>query len=722
MQLCKADKPSSGVFGGVVENMGDLAAVKQTAADWQAGMCAAGDSLVPSGEVKDEAVLDLVELHNKNGTLSNDGTLFSNTILARKCMAILPRQNKLQARDFCSYIQVLGGDTCTSLASRCGIGGSQFTTYSPKIDCTNPKAQQPNHSLGLQYGLKEEEIEGFNKGKTWAWTQCMDILIDYKMCLSSGNPPLPPPQEGAQCGPLVSGTTQPTDGTSMVDLNPCPLKAYCSNWGFCGPFPEHCDINAPEGGGPGTKLPGFQSTCISNCGNEIKQNSGPPAAFSRVGYYESWNMGRDCLWLRADKANTDGNYTHMHWVGRVQAAGAQAHPVVRRLGLLDRASHVQHHPAETFATNLAQFAQDQGIYGIGIDWEYPGAPDITVDEQPIWQTGDGVAYVRFLTSLKQKLGTDKSIAIAAPASHWYLKAFPIDRISAVIDYIVYMTHVNLTETRNTLSIITKAGVANNKVMVGESSYGRSFHMAVNGCWGPLCDFTGTRIELDESPGRCTATKGYICNAEINELITQGSYSRRFHDGGSTRTCFYDWKRLNFGGSIDWAVDLQMFGDDDMKVPIDRGGDTGDKGCVSGEAKTANSGNLCEFTCSRGLFPEFLCECVTRGEMLPLPPENPVQGDIIACARRSVVDKAKDDGIIEVGWSPENPNYFNYTEARLANANRCLIYQNARQRDEAQFQCCSYCKSALDEAKGEGRTSHYGCIGFFSTKKYPNGIP
>jgi len=34
---------------------------------------------------------------------------------------------------------------------------------------------------------------------------------------------------------------------------------------------------------------------------------------------------------------------------------------------------------------------------------------------------------------------DKLVSIAAPASYWYLKAFPIDRIAKVIDYIVYMT-------------------------------------------------------------------------------------------------------------------------------------------------------------------------------------------------------------------------------------------------------------------------------------------
>lgn len=53
--------------------------------------------------------------------------------------------------------------------------------------------------------------------------------------------------------------------------------------------------------------------------------------------------------------------------------------------------------------------------------------------------GDGVGYLKFLMALKKKLGS-KSVSIAAPASYWYLQAFPIDRIAKVIDYIVYMTY------------------------------------------------------------------------------------------------------------------------------------------------------------------------------------------------------------------------------------------------------------------------------------------
>jgi len=79
--------------------------------------------------------------------------------------------------------------------------------------------------------------------------------------------------------------------------------------------------------------------------------------------------------------------------------------------------------------------------------------------------------------------------------------------------------------------VTKAGVPNNKIFVGEASYGRSFHMEIDGCWEPMCNFTGTRTESDAAPGRCTQTRGYISNAEINDIIRNGG-GKQFHDGAS----------------------------------------------------------------------------------------------------------------------------------------------------------------------------------------------
>ncbi|KAL7936765.1 hypothetical protein V8C35DRAFT_296407 [Trichoderma chlorosporum] len=635
------------------------------------------------------------------------------------------------------------------------------------------------------------------------------MLVGYNMCLSAGRAPLPPPQAGAECGPLVAGTKLPADSkTAIAELNPCPLKACCSNWGFCGVFPAHCDIHASSGGGPGTKEKGFQNTCVSNCGNKIKSNSGPPATFQRIGYYEAFGLDRDCLWLKARNANTDGTYTHIHWgfatidsstwklvindtksqwtdfkklpnVKKIVSIGGWAYSTEAATYNIIRQAIITNKNA--FTTNLAQFVRDEGIDGIDIDWEYPGAPDILVNGQPIGQKNDGADYLSFLTLLKQKLGSEKSVSIAAPASYPYLKAFPMDRISAVIDYIVYMTydlhgqwdygnanafdmcpsgrcirsHVNITETRNSLAMLTKAGVPNNKIFVGEASYGRSFHMAVDGCWGPTCDFTGSRLKSDARPGRCTKAPGYLAYAEINKIIKNGDDIQAFHDAASESNIMLykgdyvsymstalketrrnEWKELNFAGTIDWAIDLQSFTADDLNAPpvIPKPGATG---CVSGTDKSINSGDLCEFTCGYGFCPESLCTCVTAGVADKLPAASEI--DVIAWDPADVdlnrlckfsckygycpqdvctsVPKAGDadvkgvDGAFQVK-EDAGASHFDYAGARWQISHLCPIFKDSQHRDISVNACKPVCQAALDDAEKEGRVSNYGCVGNF----------
>jgi GH18 family chitinase len=209
--------------------------------------------------------------------------------------------------------------------------------------------------------------------------------------------------------------------------------------------------------------------------------------------------------------------------------------------------------------------------------------------------------LEFLKLLKGKLPSDKTLSIAAPASYWYLQNFPIANISQVVDYIVFMTydlhgqwdygnaysdtgcpdgnclrsHVNLTETLNSLSMITKAGVPSSQIVVGVASYGRSFQMTDPGCTGPMCTYTGPDSGAQLAP--CTQTAGYIANAEINALITvNNSGVQTFHDSDSesdiviyandqwvaymndsTKQSRIDlYQSFNFGGTSNWAVDLE----------------------------------------------------------------------------------------------------------------------------------------------------------------------
>jgi GH18 family chitinase len=67
-------------------------------------------------------------------------------------------------------------------------------------------------------------------------------------------------------------------------------------------------------------------------------------------------------------------------------------------------------------------------------------------------------------------------------------------------------------------MITKVGVPRNKVIVGMTSYGRSFKMTEVGCYSPNCFYTGDRLNSNAKKGKCTGTAGYIADAEIAEIL------------------------------------------------------------------------------------------------------------------------------------------------------------------------------------------------------------
>lgn len=114
------------------------------------------------------------------------------------------------------------------------------------------------------------------------------------------------------------------------------------------------------------------------------------------------------------------------------------------------------------------------------------------------------------------------------------------------------------------------------------------------CSGPLCTFAGDRNQSMAYAGSCTATPGYISNAELNDIIKDhGNYSivQSYIDetsdsnilmygnpgavdwvaymDGDLKANRVDWiKSLNFGGSTDWAVDLQNYSDNENRDDSD----------------------------------------------------------------------------------------------------------------------------------------------------------
>ena len=129
--------------------------------------------------------------------------------------------------------------------------------------------------------------------------------------------------------------------------------------------------------------------------------------------------------------------------------------------------------------------------------------------------------------------------------------------------------------------ITKAGVDSGKVVVGVSSYGRSFNMAEVGCYGKDCLFTGSATVSDATKGPCTNTAGYISDAELNIIMKNASrVNQNLLDSTSnSRTVVYDsnqwvafvdesirtartgiYKGLGMAGTTNWATDLEKDND------------------------------------------------------------------------------------------------------------------------------------------------------------------
>jgi chitinase len=142
-------------------------------------------------------------------------------------------------------------------------------------------------------------------------------------------------------------------------------------------------------------------------------------------------------------------------------------------------------------------------------------------------------------------------------------------------------------------MITKAGVASNKVVVCVSSGARSFGMTTPGCWMDLCAYA--RLEFGALSDLCTNAAGYLPNYELDLVISENPTAEQYWDQDSysnilvynNTQCAAYMKNstkqtrevihgvLSFLGSSDWAVDLQVeFGKDSESVSSGSSGSGG----------------------------------------------------------------------------------------------------------------------------------------------------
>ncbi|KAI9375022.1 hypothetical protein BJX61DRAFT_550311 [Aspergillus egyptiacus] len=676
LEICAGHCTASHIFGVVADPAGDFNAVQSIMKSWNDGEVL---SARPQGRIQSVSKPSLWTFPSNNGTEPQRRS----------------HVRDLHPRAECRSIRVEGGDTCTSLAARCGIGLRALQSFNqdtpdfcntiqpgqpvccssgtlpdvrpdPNADgsCKYHEVQQGEYcqSIAASYGLTTEDLYDFNK-KTWGWNGCA-LTVGLRICVSEGSPPLPASVWNADCGPTVPGTEPPKEGEELAELNPCPLDVCCNVWGKCGTTVDFCIPSNSSTGNPGTSAPG-ENGCVDNCGMEMVNNDERPELYRKIGYFEGWNYNRPCLHMHVDDI-PDG-YTHIHfafgeftsdlqviikedhqeqWDAFIRAdrdyrkilsfGGWEFSNAPGTSGLFRLA--VSPGNRETFAENVVQFALDNGLDGLDFDWEYPGATDIEGSEPG--QEDDGENYLEFLKLVREKLPAGKSVSIATAASFWYLRGFPVKEMAPVVDYFIHMTydfhgqwdvgrewsmegcpagnclrsHVNSTQTYGSLVMMTKAGVPSHKIVVGVTSYGRSFKMADATCRGPMCTFLGGRNDSPAKPGRCTETGGYISNFEINEILEEGGAIKTWYDEETDSDYLvYDsvewvaymtdetkdrrrgqYEDLNCGGTTDWAIDLQG---------VRRAACQHRRPCLSGPDRLPGFRRLLRSTMRAGLSPQ-----------------------------------------------------------------------------------------------------------------------
>jgi hypothetical protein len=160
----------------------------------------------------------------------------------------------------------------------------------------------------------------------------------------------------------------------------------------------YCTKSKSESGAPGTAKKG-ENGCISNCGTKVIRGE-RPSTFYNIGFYEGYNLGRDCLYqsaLQFDASNTHiffsfGTFDDSYKVSVGDVYGQFEFDKFKRLsdkfkkvisiGGWDFSTFPTHYHfsrngvlpgnRQKLANSLADFVKDHNLDGINIDWEYPG--------------------------------------------------------------------------------------------------------------------------------------------------------------------------------------------------------------------------------------------------------------------------------------------------------------------------------------------------------------
>lgn len=202
---------------------------------------------------------------------------------------------------------------------------------------------------------------------------------------------------------------------------------------------------------------------------------------------------------------------------------------------------------EAFAQSCLETAEQYGLDGIDIDWEYPCSDQAGIDCAP----QDKENFTLLLQALREKIGP-RSLSIAAGAGEYFVRDTEMEKVAQIVDYVQIMTydmrngftrqaghHAALRAGNgdnsglNTVSMVEmfhKAGVPLHKTVIGAAFYSRKW----------------SGVE-DKNHGLCqpaqTGGEGGPQYSDITEdFLTQNGYTRYWDEDAQAA---YLWNGSSF---------------------------------------------------------------------------------------------------------------------------------------------------------------------------------